>query len=49
MDVCYRSMPKFIGALFDTLYQHPTILFIFMAGATALAGTWWYRTNRKTE
>ncbi|WP_031434226.1 hypothetical protein [Methylomarinum vadi] len=49
MDACYRSMPKFIGAFFDTLYQHPTILFISMAGVMALAGSWWYKANKKTE
>jgi hypothetical protein len=46
---CYRGMPKFIGALIDALYQNPTWLVVAMAGITALAGFWWYKTNNKTE
>lgn len=49
MEACYRSMPKFIGAFFDALYQHPTILLIGIAGITALAGSWWYKTRKKPE
>lgn len=49
MEGCYRSMPKFIGAFIDTLYQHPTMMFVFIAGITALAGSWWYKASKKAE
>jgi|GEM_PF-3152041 hypothetical protein len=47
MEACYRGMPKFVGAFFDTLYQHPTIMLIVMAGITALVGSWGYKANKK--
>ncbi|WP_157204041.1 hypothetical protein [Methylomonas methanica] len=46
---CYRGMPKFIGAFIDALYQNPTLMFVAMAGVTALAGLWWYKANNKTQ
>jgi len=49
MGTCYRGMPKFIGAFFDTVYQHPTMVLFFIAGVTALAGSWWYKTSKKPE
>jgi hypothetical protein len=49
MEACYRGMPKFVGAFFDTLYQHPTIMLIVMAGITALVGSWWYKASKKAQ
>lgn len=49
MENCYRSMPKFIGAFFNALYQHPTMLLISIVGLTALAGSWWYKASKKPE
>lgn len=49
MDSCYRSMPKFIGAFFDALYQHPTMMFAVMAGAAVIAGGWWFKSGNKPE
>ncbi|MCK9605677.1 MAG: hypothetical protein M0R33_04405 [Methylomonas sp.] len=49
MDTCYPSMPKFIGAFFDALYQHPVMMLVFMAGITALAGSWWYKSSKRPE
>jgi len=49
MENCYRSMPKFIGAFVDALYQHPTMLLISIVGLTALAGSWWYKASKKPE
>ncbi|WAR44146.1 hypothetical protein [Methylomonas rapida] len=49
MGTCYRGMPKFIGAFFDTVYQHPSMALFFIAGVTALAGSWWYKTSKKPE
>ncbi|MDD2758687.1 MAG: hypothetical protein PHH11_00175 [Methylomonas sp.] len=49
MDTCYRGMPKFVGALFETLYQHPTALLITVIALTAMAGTWWFKAGKKPE
>lgn len=49
MVSCYRGMPKFVGAFFDTLYQHPTMIMVTVVGITALAGAWWYKTRNKPE
>lgn len=49
METCYRSMPKFIGAFIDALYQHPTMLFASVAGLTTLAAYWWYKTGKKPQ
>ncbi|MGR8931703.1 MAG: hypothetical protein ACU836_13770 [Gammaproteobacteria bacterium] len=49
MEACYRSLPKFIGAFFDTLYQHPSMMLIFMVGIAGLAGSWWYKTKNNAE
>ncbi len=46
---CYRSMPKFVGAFFDALYQHPILMLAFIAGLTALLGAWWYKAAKKPE
>lgn len=47
---CYRSMPKFVGSFFDAVYQHPTMIFIFIAGVMAVAGSlWWYKASKKPE
>ena len=42
-------MPKFIGAFFETLYQHPTVLFISVAGVMIIVGAWWYKYSKKFE
>ncbi|MGY6276722.1 hypothetical protein [Methylomonas sp. MgM2] len=47
--ICYRGMPKSVGAFFDALYQHPTLMLLFIAGVTVAAGTWWYKANQKPE
>jgi len=49
MVTCYRGTPKFIGAFFDTVYQHPTMVLMFLAGVTTLAGAWWYKARKKPE
>lgn len=50
MDIsCYRGTPKIVGAVVDTLYQNPTLLLAAIAGLSALAGVWWYKTHRKPE
>ncbi|WP_157204692.1 hypothetical protein [Methylomonas koyamae] len=49
MDGCYRSTPKFVGALIDALYQNSTTLILLVAGISALAGFWWVKTNKNTE
>lgn len=49
MDTCYRGMPKFIGAFFDALYQHPTMMLAVMAGVAAMVDTWWYKSGKKPE
>jgi hypothetical protein len=51
MDItCYRSTPKIVGAFIDALYQNPTLLLLAaVAGLSALAGVWWYKTNNKPE
>lgn len=49
MDNCYRGMPKFIGAFFDALYQHPTMMLVVIACVTALAGFSWYGFRKKPE
>ena len=50
MDItCYRSTPKIVGAFIDALYQNPTLLLVAVAGLSALAGVWWYKTNNKPE
>ncbi len=49
MDVCYRSTPKLVGAFFDALYQNPTMLFLAVAGVSALVGLWWYKANKNAE
>ena len=39
MDIsCYKSTPKFIGAVVGALYQNPTLLFTTVAGGIALVG-----------
>jgi len=50
MDIsCYRGTPKIVGAFIDALYQNPTLLLAAVAGLSALAGIWWYKTNNKAE
>lgn len=46
MEGCYRSTPKLVGAFFDALYQNPTTLFLAVAGVSALAGWWWFKTRK---
>ena len=49
MNTCYRGMPKFVGAFFDAVYQHPTMMLLVMVSITALAGSWWYKAGKKPE
>lgn len=46
MEGCYRSTPKFVGAFIDALYQNPSMLFLMVVGASALAGWWWFRSRK---
>lgn len=50
MDVtCYRGTPKIVGAFIDALYQNPTLLLAVVAGLSAVAGIWWYKTHNHAE
>ncbi|WP_190303190.1 MULTISPECIES: hypothetical protein [Methylomonas] len=47
MENCYRSTPKLVGAFFDLLYQHPSMLMASVAGLSILAAAWWYKSGNK--
>jgi len=49
MENCYRSTPKLVGAFFDALYQHPTMLMTSVAGLSLLAAAWWYKSGNNPE
>lgn len=46
MEGCYRSTPKLVGAFFDALYQNPTTLLLAVAGLSAVAVWWWYKSRK---
>ncbi len=49
MVSCYRGMPKFVGAFFDTLYQHPAMLTLAVVCIAAVGSAWWYKIRNKPE
>lgn len=47
MEYCYRSTPRELGAFIDSLYQHPTLMLLGVAGIFGIGGYVWRKNKLK--